>query len=122
MAGLPHEMAAATLRSLGHIYPDRGYLHAFCIGYASRHSCDYLLIGVWFLAALGAAIKFALPGRLDRLSIAVYLAMGWSGVILWSDKDALLPSAAFGLLTAGACCSRSVSFSTSGRKIGRAHV
>src|SRR5689334_11385755 len=59
------------------------------------------LIGVWFLAALGAAIKFALPGRLDRLSIAVYLAMGWSGVILWSDKDALVPPAAFGLLTAG---------------------
>jgi hemolysin III len=42
-----------------------------------------------------------LPGRLDRLSIAVYLAMGWSGVILWSDKDALLPSLAFGLLTTG---------------------
>jgi hemolysin III len=59
------------------------------------------LIGVWFLAALGAAIKFALPGRLDRLSIAVYLAMGWSGVILLSDKNALLPSVAFDLLTAG---------------------
>src|SRR5690348_10258986 len=43
-----------------------------------------LLVGVWCVAALGIALKLALPGRLDRFSIAVYVITGWSGLILLS--------------------------------------
>jgi hemolysin III len=60
-----------------------------------------LLIAVWCVAAIGIAVKLALPGRLDRLSIAVYVAMGWCAVILWWGKHALTQSAAFHLLVAG---------------------
>src|SRR5690242_15202792 len=37
-----------------------------------------VLIGIWSVAALGIAAALALPGRLDRFSIGVYVAMGWS--------------------------------------------
>jgi hemolysin III len=60
-----------------------------------------VLIGIWCVAALGIAIKLSLPGRLDRLSIGVYVAMGWCAIILWRGKDALMPSEAFRLLVAG---------------------
>src|ERR1700737_2339581 len=39
-----------------------------------------LLVAVWSTAAVGAALKLLLPGRLDRLAVAIYLALGWSGV------------------------------------------
>src|SRR5260370_34200921 len=40
-----------------------------------------LTIGIWSSALLGMFLKLALPGRFDRLSIALYLLLGWSGVI-----------------------------------------
>jgi hemolysin III len=47
------------------------------------------LAAIWTVAWLGALIKVVYPGRFDRLSIAVYLALGWSGVFvvreLWSE-------------------------------------
>src|ERR1044072_1095170 len=39
-----------------------------------------LLVAVWSVAAVGIALKLTLPGRFDRLSIVLYLALGWSGV------------------------------------------
>jgi hemolysin III len=60
-----------------------------------------LLVGVWCVAALGIALKLTLPGRLDRLSIAVYIIMGWSGFILLSGRDSPIPPEAFHFLVAG---------------------
>jgi hemolysin III len=59
-----------------------------------------ILVGVWSVAAAGVAVKFALPGRFDHLSIVVYAAMGWSAAILWS-RNATIPALAFRLLIAG---------------------
>ena len=42
------------------------------------------LIGIWSVAAFGIFLKCVFPGRFDRLSILLYLAMGWSGVLLVS--------------------------------------
>src|ERR1700681_1769826 len=42
-----------------------------------------LLIGVWCVAIVGVALKLALPGRYDRLAVGLYLAMGWSGMMLY---------------------------------------
>lgn len=39
-----------------------------------------MLVGIWIMAVAGVALKFAFPGRYDRLAILLYLAMGWSGV------------------------------------------
>ena len=51
-----------------------------------------LLVTLWCIAALGIAVKLVLPGRFDRLSIAVYLLMGWSGMILYHALFAGLPT------------------------------
>ena len=40
-----------------------------------------LLAGVWGVAVVGIVLKLCLPGRFDRLSVGLYLAMGWSGVM-----------------------------------------
>ncbi len=39
-----------------------------------------LLGAVWGVAVIGIVLKLALPGRFDRLSIVLYLALGWSGL------------------------------------------
>ena len=42
-----------------------------------------LTTGIWSSALAGLVLKLALPGRFDRLSIALYLLMGWSGVLAY---------------------------------------
>ena len=51
-------------------------------------------------AAAGVAIKVALPGRFDRLSIALYLLIGWSGLLIW-ESVSLLPAMTLWLIVAG---------------------
>lgn len=60
-----------------------------------------LLIGVWCLAAIGIVLKLALPGRFDRLSVGLYLAMGWSGMMLYDAVVTALPSMALWFVVAG---------------------
>lgn len=62
-----------------------------------------LLVAFWCIAALGIAVKLALPGRFDRLSIAAYLLMGWSGIILYHALLAGLPTLTIRLVVAGGC-------------------
>src|SRR5438477_197291 len=38
-----------------------------------------LLIGVWCMAIFGIVLKLKWPGRFYRLSVGLYLALGWSG-------------------------------------------
>lgn len=59
-----------------------------------------LLIIVWLAAATGVVIKVALPGRFDRLSIALYLLIGWSGLLIW-ESVSLLPATTVWLIVAG---------------------
>lgn len=56
---------------------------------------------VWSAAAAGMAIKLFLPGRLDRLALVFYLAMGWSGIVILRPLIATLPIATLWLLFAG---------------------
>jgi hemolysin III len=60
-----------------------------------------LLIGVWCLAVGGVALKLALPGRYDRLAVGLYLAMGWSGMMLYPTVVKALPTMALGFIIAG---------------------
>ncbi|MEO6841222.1 MAG: hemolysin III family protein [Bradyrhizobium sp.] len=60
-----------------------------------------LLAGVWCVAIVGIVIKLALPGRFDRLSVGLYLAMGWSGVMLYGRVVATLPTLALCFVAAG---------------------
>ncbi len=42
-----------------------------------------------------------MPGRFDRLSILLYLALGWSGVMVYDTMVQSLPPAVFWLIAAG---------------------
>ena len=60
-----------------------------------------LLAGVWLVAIVGIVFKLVLPGRFDRLSIILYLAMGWSGFMLHDSVAAALPTMALWFVMAG---------------------
>jgi hemolysin III len=60
-----------------------------------------MIVLVWSAAALGIAVKIALPGRFDRLAILFYLAIGWSGLALAGPLVNTLPAIAISLLIAG---------------------
>jgi hemolysin III len=60
-----------------------------------------LLAWIWLAAAAGVALKLALPGRFDRLAVALYLLLGWSGVVVYDSVIAVLPPAALWFLAAG---------------------
>jgi hemolysin III len=60
-----------------------------------------LLAGVWCVAIVGIVLKLVLPGRFDRLSVGLYLAMGWSGFMLYDSVVAVLPTLALWFVIAG---------------------
>jgi hemolysin III len=60
-----------------------------------------LLVGVWCVAILGIVLKLAWPGRFDRIAVGVYLAMGWSGMMLYDAVVRALPAMALGFVVAG---------------------
>ena len=60
-----------------------------------------LLLGVWLTAIIGVALKLLLPGRFDRMAIALYLILGWSCVVAYGPISAALPNASLWLLVAG---------------------
>ncbi|MFO1110066.1 MAG: hemolysin III family protein [Bradyrhizobium sp.] len=60
-----------------------------------------LLIGVWCAAIAGVMLKLKYPGRFDRLSVGLYLAMGWSGMMLYDSVVVTLPTLALYFVVAG---------------------
>jgi hemolysin III len=60
-----------------------------------------LLIGVWCLAIVGIVLKLLLPGRFDRLAVVLYLAMGWSGFMVYDTGLASLPALTLWFIAAG---------------------
>src|SRR3981081_4443322 len=60
-----------------------------------------LLSGVWCVAIGGTVLKLVLPGRFDRVSVGLYLAMGWSGLMLYDAVVSALPAVALRFVVAG---------------------
>ncbi|MDQ0467200.1 PAQR family membrane homeostasis protein TrhA [Labrys wisconsinensis] len=60
-----------------------------------------LLSGVWLVALAGTVLKLGFPGQLDRLSIGLYLALGWSGLLASNTVMAVLPPSAIWLIGIG---------------------
>lgn len=61
-----------------------------------------ILLGlVWIGAAGGVALKFFLPGRLDRLSIFFFVILGGAGVFALGPLSRGLPTASLLLVIAG---------------------
>ena len=60
-----------------------------------------LLTAVWAVALSAAAAKLFLPGALDRISIGLYLVLGWAVLLVIRPLAAALPLDALILLAAG---------------------
>jgi hemolysin III len=60
-----------------------------------------LLIWIWTMSLFGVVLKLVFPGRFDRLSVALYLLLGWSGVMAYEALSAALPTSTLFLLVAG---------------------
>jgi hemolysin III len=60
-----------------------------------------LLIGVWCVAMVGIVIKLVFPGRFDRLAVGLYLAMGWSGFMVYDTGMASLAALTLWFIAAG---------------------
>ncbi len=70
-----------------------------------------LLAVVWLTAAIGIALKLWWPGRFDRLSIALYLVLGWSGALAYEPViEALRPLTLWLIAIGGALYSVGVLF------------
>ena len=60
-----------------------------------------LMTGVWAVAAAGIVLKLFFPGRFDRLAIGLYLALGWSGIMVFDEIAAVLPRGTLWLIATG---------------------
>lgn len=64
-------------------------------------SSHWLLAYVWVVAGAGAAIKLLWPRRFERLSVVVYLFLGWTIVVAVDELVVAVPLPAVVLLAAG---------------------
>jgi hemolysin III len=60
-----------------------------------------MLLGVWGVAIFGIVLKLRWPGRFDALSIGLYLALGWSGAMMFDEIFGVLPKTALACVIAG---------------------
>ena len=58
-------------------------------------------VGAVGTAILGIVLKLLYPGRFDRVAVGIYLAMGWSGVMLYDAVVKALPALVLGFILAG---------------------
>ncbi|MGR8923154.1 PAQR family membrane homeostasis protein TrhA [Rhizobium leguminosarum] len=61
----------------------------------------FMLVAIWLFAAVGIVLKCVFPGRYDRFAILLYLAMGWSGVLVAGPVASRIPSASMLLIVIG---------------------
>ncbi len=74
--------------------PFLAQIHDRFIGWA-------LLIGVWSVAAFGIGLKVFAPGRFEKLSLGLYLALGWSGMVAYDSISSAVPSTTMWFIAAG---------------------
>jgi hemolysin III len=60
-----------------------------------------LLVALWSAAAVGIVLRLLFPGRFDRLSVLLYIAMGWSGIIAYDKAVASLSGSILTFIATG---------------------
>lgn len=60
-----------------------------------------MTVVVWGASLVGIALKLIVPERFGRMAIALYLGIGWSGVLVFQALAAALPATTLWLLLAG---------------------
>ncbi len=105
---LYHSIPIASARRVLHVL-DHAAIYVLIAGsytpfalISLEGSTRWWLFGViWALATAGVIFKLFFTGRFDRLSVALYLAMGWLVVIFAKPVMAAVPSGGLVLLAAG---------------------
>lgn len=73
----------------------------FMTGFLSGGPAIGATAAVWSAALAGAVVKLRYPRRFERLSVALYLALGWQGLFLMPSLFASLPEQVAILIVAG---------------------
>ena len=60
-----------------------------------------MMVLVWGASLVGIALKLIVPERFGRLAIVLYLAIGWSGILVFQTLAAELPPTTLMLILAG---------------------
>jgi hemolysin III len=60
-----------------------------------------LLVFVWAVAACGIGLKLFKPIAIERVSVAIYLSLGWSGLAILGRLLSALSQEALALLAVG---------------------
>ena len=60
-----------------------------------------LAIVIWIASLAGAGLKLFLPGRFDRFSLRLYLALGWAAILAVRPLFAALPADTMAFVLAG---------------------
>lgn len=60
-----------------------------------------LIASIWALAVTGIVLRLVLRGRLHGLVVALYLAMGWAGLMVIGPMLEILGAGGLGLIAAG---------------------
>lgn len=100
----PHRPLKRWLRRIDHsaIYlMIAGTYSPFIAQVADDRTRLMLFAGIWTVALAGIALKLAMPGRLERFSIVLYLALGWSGLAAYDALGDVLDPATWSLLGIG---------------------
>jgi hemolysin III len=74
---------------------------AFLLHVESGIVSEALLTIIWLTSAAGIALKLLWPGCLDRLSIGLYLMLGWSGALAYKPIAATLHPTTLWLIVVG---------------------
>ena len=100
----PPSPAKAILRRFDHasIYLMIGGTYTALLSQA-RASLGLVALAafVWIAVLAGASLKLFLPGRFDRFSVRLYLALGWSAVFAIRPLASALPVDSLALIVAG---------------------
>lgn len=60
-----------------------------------------MAVVIWSASLVGMGLKLAIPHRFGRLAILLYLAIGWSGIVVFQTWAVVLPPTALWLIVAG---------------------
>ncbi len=60
-----------------------------------------MLSAIWVMAILGIVLKLFVPQRFGRVALPLYLAIGWSGLLILETLAAAIPESTLWLLLAG---------------------
>ncbi len=100
-AAVAGEMAAQALRPRLDLSDDRRHLYGAPVAGLFRFLDDRAFRHRVTGALAGASLKLFLPGRFDRVSIGVYLALGWSALIAIKPLISALPAETLAFVVAG---------------------